>query len=61
MREKTSAQFILRCCELNLSWDMLDHVDPGTVYDMLVERANDYEEYPYKAEQEDYDAFFGAY
>lgn len=55
----TSAQFMLRCCELGLSWEMLDNIDPGAVYDMLIERANDYEEYPYVATQDDIKAFFG--
>ena len=52
---------MLRCCELGLSWELLDHLDTGAVYDMLVEKSNDYEDYPFMAEQEDYDAFFGTY
>lgn len=50
---------MLRCCELGLSWEMLDHIDAGAVYDMLIERGNDNEEYPYKATQEDINRFFG--
>lgn len=31
----------------------------GDVWDMCIERANDREQYPYKATQEDIEAFFG--
>lgn len=31
----------------------------GMVYDLLTEKANDQEQYPYKATQEDIDNFFG--
>lgn len=31
----------------------------GMVYDLLIEKGNDQEEYPYKATQEDIDSFFG--
>lgn len=31
----------------------------GMVYDLLTEKANDAEKYPYKATQEDIDRFFG--
>lgn len=58
-REFNSAQFMLRCAELNLSWEMLDHLDMGAVYDMYTEKANDGEKYPYKATQADIYAFFG--
>lgn len=50
---------MLRCAELNLTWEMLDHLTLGEVYDMLTERANDREQYPYKATQADIEAFFG--
>ena len=50
---------MLRCCELGLSWEMLDHLTPGAVYDMLIEQSNDQEQYPYKATQSDIEAFFG--
>lgn len=50
---------MLRCAELNLSDTALSGMTVGMVYDMLTERANDREEYPYKATQEDIEAFFG--
>ena len=31
----------------------------GMVYDLLIERANDREVYPYRATQDDINAFFG--
>ena len=31
----------------------------GMVYDLLTEKANDNEKYPFKATQDDIDAFFG--
>lgn len=58
-REPTGAAFMLRCAELGLSDDALRGMTMGMVYDMLVEKANDQEKYPYKATQEDIDSFFG--
>ena len=58
-RESTGALFMLRCAELNLSEEMLRGMSMGMVYDMLIEKGNDKEEYPYKATQEDIYAFFG--
>lgn len=50
---------MLRCAELNLSDTALSQMTMGMVYDLLIEKANDQEEYPYKATQEDIDNFFG--
>lgn len=50
---------MLRCAELGLSRQDLDDMTMGMVYDMLIERANDQEKYPYKATQADIAAFFG--
>lgn len=50
---------MLRCAELGLSRQDLDDMTMGMVYDMLIERANDQEKYPYKATQDDIEAFFG--
>ncbi|MBQ6815592.1 MAG: hypothetical protein IJP13_08655 [Lachnospiraceae bacterium] len=50
---------MLRCAELNLSDSALSNMTMGMVYDMLIERANDNEKYPYKATQEDIERFFG--
>lgn len=59
MREPNGALFMLRCAELNLGDAALGAMTMGMVEDMLIERANDREEYPYKATQEDIDRFFG--
>ena len=50
---------MLRCCELSLSDNDLNNMTMGMVYDMLYERMNDGEKYPYKATQDDIYAFFG--
>ena len=58
-REPTGALFMLRCAELNLSDRALGGMTMGMVYDMLTERVNDNETYPYKATQEDIERYFG--
>ena len=58
-REPTGALFMLRCAELNLSDRALGGMTMGMVYDLLTEELNDSVKYPYKATQEDIDAFFG--
>ena len=50
---------MLRCKELGLTIDELDQIDYGLVMDMLTEKLNDDEEYPYKAGQKDFDKFRG--
>lgn len=50
---------MLRCCELGIHGEDLDAYSVGMIYDMYTEKANDQENYPYKATQEDMDAFFG--
>ena len=50
---------MLRCAELGLSDEALYNMDIGMVYDLLIERANDNVDYPYKATQEDIDQYFG--
>ena len=50
---------MLRCAELGLPDTDLSQMTMGMVYDLLIEKANDQEEYPYKATQEDIDRFFG--
>lgn len=49
--------FMLRCAELNLSDDALNGMTVGMVYDLLAERANDREDYPFLATQDDFDKF----
>lgn len=50
---------MLRCAELHLSDEALKDMTMGMVYDMLIEQANDHEQYPYKATQTDIDRMFG--
>jgi len=50
---------MLRCAELGLSDEALRGMTIGMVYDMIIERENDQEKYPYQATQEDIKAFFG--
>lgn len=50
---------MLRCAELGLSWELLEQITIGMVLDMYIEKANDQEKYPYKATQDDIEAFFG--
>lgn len=48
---------MLRCAQLGLSDEALGSMSMGMVYDMLTEKSNDQEKYPYRATQEDFDAF----
>lgn len=57
VREETGTTFMLRCAELGLSRDDLADMTMGMVYDMLIERANDHEQYSIRATQEDFDRF----
>ena len=59
VREPNGAIFMLRCAHFGLSDEALANMTMGMVYDMLTEEANDREEYPIKATQEDIDSFFG--
>lgn len=58
-REPNGAIFMLRCAELHLDDGALAGMTMGMVYDMYTEKANDQEQYPIKATQEDIYAFFG--
>ena len=57
VREPNGAIFMLRCAQLGLSDEALGSMSMGMVYDMLTEKSNDQEKYPYRATQEDFDAF----
>lgn len=59
MREPTGATFMLRCAQLGLDDRALGGMTMGMVYDLMIEEANDREKYPFKATQEDIEAFFG--
>lgn len=50
---------MLRCAELNLSDEALRGMDVGMVYDLLTEKANDGENYPFKGTGEDFRRLFG--
>lgn len=58
-REPNGAIFMLRCAHFGLSDEALESMTMGMVYDMLTEEANDREDYPVKATQDDIKAFFG--
>ena len=48
---------MLRCAQLGLDDQALGNMTIGMVYDMLTEKSNDQEKYPYRATQEDFDTF----
>ena len=50
---------MLRCAELGLHDSDLRGMTIGMVYDMIIEQANDAENYPYEATQEDIRRIFG--
>ena len=50
---------MLRCAELGLTDEALAGMTIGMVWDLLIEKANDAEKYPYKATPDDIKAFFG--
>ena len=50
---------MLRCAELGLSDEALRTMTMGMVFDMLIEKSNDREEWPIKATAEDYRRIFG--
>lgn len=58
-RQPNGAIFMLRCAELGLSDEALQDMTIGMVYDLIAEKANDAEDYPRKATQEDIMRFFG--
>lgn len=56
-REFNTAVYCLRCKQLNLSmWELLN-LEYGEVSDMMIEAANDREEYDEIATQDDFDQF----
>lgn len=58
-RKPNGAIFMLRCAELGLTDEALRGMTIGMVYDLLAEKANDMEEYPREATQEDIKRIFG--
>ena len=54
----TAPLLMLRCTQLGLHFDDLEHVDLGTVYDMFTEKSNDdWDGWEEVATQEDIDKF----
>lgn len=53
----TTPLFLLRCVQIGLHLSELDLLTIGMVNDMFTEKANDNFDYPYKAEQADFDKF----
>lgn len=49
---------MLRCTELGLTRDDLEGMTMGMVFDMLIERANDQEKYPFKGQPGTLKSFF---
>lgn len=58
-RESNGAIFMLRCAELGLHDEALQDMTIGMVYDLIAEKANDMEDYPKVATQDDIKRFFG--
>lgn len=56
-REFNTGLYMLRVKQLGLLFSELDEITVGDVFDMVIEQANDNEDYPYKATQKDFDAF----
>lgn len=59
IREFNGSTFMLRCAQLGLSDEALNGMSMGMVFDMYTEKANDAEDYPVKATQEDISRIFG--
>lgn len=57
MREYNTALYLLRCTQLGLHYEDMEHMTVGMVIDMMTEQANDACEYPTKATQDDFKNF----
>ncbi len=53
----TTALFMLRCVQIGISITDLDYLTIGMIDDMFIESINDEYNYPYLADQDDFDAF----
>lgn len=56
-REYNTAVYLLRCAELGLHDDDLEHLSYGMVLDIITEKNNDAAEYKEVATQTDFDKF----
>ena len=53
----TTALFLLRCKQNNLSFDEIDALSIGAIYDIFTESLNDSEDYAELPSQADFDNF----
>ena len=58
-REINAATYLLRCKQIGLTFDEIDALEVGMVWDLMTEMANDNVEYPLKAGQEQFNEFLG--
>jgi len=57
MRDYTTALYLLRCTQLGLHYEDMEHLTVGMITDMMIERSNDEFEYPIKATAQDFSNF----
>lgn len=57
MREYNTALYLLRCTQLGLKYEDMEHLTYGMVQDIFIESDNDSFEYEVKASQADFDNF----
>lgn len=53
----STALYLLRCKQNNLSFSELDEITIGMAVDMFTEQGNDSYDYPLKPTQQDFDRF----
>lgn len=59
VRKMTSGLFLLRAAELGIRIEDLVYYTIGDIFDMVIERGNDHEEYPQEATSADIKRLFG--
>ena len=59
VRESTIGVYLLRAAELGIKITDLGNYHLGEITDMIIEKNNDYEEYPELAQESDIKKFFG--
>lgn len=57
MREYNTALYLLRCTQLGLHYEDMEHLTVGMITDIMVERSNDDLEWPEKASADDFARF----
>lgn len=55
----TVGLFLLRAAELGIKVNDLEYYEVGDIFDMIIERSNDHEEYPQQATDSDIKRLFG--